>query len=111
MIENVESVVSRIVCASAGDFATSVGGGDRAAARTVLHHDRLSPPRREPVGELPREDVDAAARRVGDDDPHLADGVGLARSQPRGAGGEERESGEAGEDAAHGFFPAKPAEV
>jgi hypothetical protein len=68
-----------------------VGGEDGVRARPVLDHHRLSPHRGELVGELPRHDVDAAARGIGDHDAHRLGRPGVhSETGERKGEGDER---------------------
>ena len=67
-------------------------------ARLVLDHHRLPPALREPVGDLARHDVDAAARRIGDHDAHRLAGPALRVGSETGETQENRKQKPHGDD-------------
>ena len=69
-----------------------LGREDRVRARLVLDDDGLSPYTGELLRELARHDVDAAARRIGDDDAHRLAGPALRVRAERKAGKKEGEA-------------------
>ncbi len=77
-----------------GFGAGDVGGGDRPAGTgLVLHENGRAEPLAQPVGDQPRRDVDRAARRGRNDEPHGA-GRKVLRARHRRQRGTERKAAE-----------------
>ena len=70
------SVFTSSVCPSARRSGHTLRSGGAAGARVVLHHDRLVPPRREPLGDETGDDVRATAGPERLDQPHCPAGKG-----------------------------------
>jgi hypothetical protein len=66
---------------------------DAAGARAVVDHHRLPHPRRELLGEEPRQRIGVATRRIGDDQRDRLGGVALRPGKPGGAGGGQGHGG------------------